>query len=387
MISYLIHIAIALYFVLGLEFLHSYAAYLAFPFFLIFHKASRSTKGAWKRGKELQPELARSQQAATLVLTSVEFHEAQSFFVLAIQTASLLTFRDIRSGTDAEIQYLVIANTSFNLAVNSMLPVLLLQVCLQCNKIRSWYTLSLTTLCFVLALVSLGNNPGPFLTAFEALRDVSRTSECGGNPHLKTMCYYFVWKGSGDFSLLELTQPILPVHILGVATLPVLIADHALYLLCDGPLSKRVDSKFPRRAQYIWTRAGTVVWPVLQLVMLAFTVMYLSAIIKLLYRLPAYPGFWSFGQVVALCVWAPVVWRYTYFSIGKSLSRVLMAYLSTGKCPFGTNVDQAGVKVAYLTRLPRSFKLVRQEVSPDESIRSQRTKAQRASPPDDENSG
>lgn len=320
MVSYIIQVAIALYFFLGLEVSSSWATYVTLPFLLVIRKAQRSEEGAWERAKRLQRKLAGSAQAATLRIIAIDFQEAQSFFVLAIQTATLLTFSRFRTHTDPKIQYIVSTNTTYNMAVNGVLPVLFFQVCLQGKKMRSWYTVSLTTLCVVLSFVCLKNNPRPFRETFGDLVASSRTDECGGNPHLKTMCYYFRWKGNGDFSLLELTQPILPVHILEILILPVLIVDHILFLLSEqaqdsGP--RWADAKPLRRAHDVWARVRAAVWLALRLVMLAFMFIYLATILKLLYRLPSFSGFWSFGQIVALVVWAPVVWKYAYFSIGK----------------------------------------------------------------------
>jgi hypothetical protein len=307
-----------------MEMLSSTVVYVLVPVFLLVERLWYAKPGrlsAWEKAGALQEKLANSRFAAALVLTAVEFQEAQAFFAIALQTAALMMFPNIDSrGGDAG-QRLINENTGYNVAINAIIPVFFFQACLQSKAVRSWYTLGLTVVGYVLAASIIPRDPGSYLDGYEELVRAAVTDECGGNPHPRAMCYYFIWKKPGDFVLFEKTARARPTLLVTTVVLPFLIMDQILSSLWGRQIWKAVRAKLvkdpPRWAQGSWKWICRSLWIVLRLSLLILMALYFATALKMIYRLPTESSAWSFGQVIALAVWVPVVAKLIYFIIRK----------------------------------------------------------------------
>lgn len=128
----------------------------------------------------------------------MEFQELQAFFVGAIQVATLATFRPkglsqslganaARSFGEAILDSQVVQS----LAINGMLPLLLVQCILQRYGMRWWYTFTLLWVTFVLASV-VQVKEDTLISSFDTLWEIfvqnSHISSCGSNANPMVYC-------------------------------------------------------------------------------------------------------------------------------------------------------------------------------------------------------
>ncbi|KAK4223507.1 hypothetical protein QBC38DRAFT_487565 [Podospora fimiseda] len=126
---------------------------------------------------------------AALASAATDFQEAQSFLTFAIQVGTLATFRPaIEFESFAAIgEFILNLELIRTLAVNSILPVLLVQSVLQRTGIRWSYNLVLAFTTFVLAVVVDRQGPGLINPSYEllwsGLGDGGAIPDCGGHPN------------------------------------------------------------------------------------------------------------------------------------------------------------------------------------------------------------
>lgn len=282
-------------------------------------------KTPWERAGEAQHALSRSRPAAALTSALIEFQEVQGFFVASIQIATLVIF------TSSDTSAMLSSTSSFGeavlntevvqmLSVNGVVPVLFIQIGLMRLGVRWWYMTAIVSTVFLLSLIIINQDLMPdFQTLWAYFKESGPIDMCGGNPSPMTYCLESL-TGLNDV-LTRMNNGLL----LGCVTVPVLLIDQ-IYHSCNhkGAMDRRLDGWEMRNATFLVFRRR--VWPVflvllwfgLEFGLMVYTGIYLKAVLQIFTIVGTNSANWTYGQLVAVMVWAPVVGKYIYFNICKS---------------------------------------------------------------------
>ncbi|KAF2965998.1 hypothetical protein GQX73_g7580 [Xylaria multiplex] len=283
---------------------------------------------------------------------SVDFQEAQIFFVLTIQIATFWFFNPTKvienSSTYAEV-----SNTSIwakSILVVVILPVLLGQTVLQRSGRHWWYTSFLTTVAALVTLVFINTPLGAdYSTFWTKLKNENPISQCGGNPSPNTYCgvsgYTKIYGESSQLTEATAKKDILILQHEGKLSDVVdfiliwaptfLLADQLFIWICGLQLWKRT-SQFCKRASHWDTLSGPtqgwitkvsrtliwVIWTAHQSLLVISLVLTSSILLFLFNALTPLAGGWSYGQLVAALIWAPLGLKlvyYTFFGAERSV--------------------------------------------------------------------
>jgi hypothetical protein len=255
--------------------------------------------------------------------TAIEFQEVQGFFVIAIQIATLATFRyacgascPVLDSVESVGEILMTSELVRTLAINSILPVLLQQALLQSVGMRWWYSLTITTTLFFLAVaIQDGNLFPPVQSLWEHLKVAEPILECGGNPSPKIYCLAGLPQvGNG--------VPFIPGLRIAYVAMPFLILDQLAH---SKPLRGYFE-KMPKSAivqdlafRGIFRFVYHIVWIGLQLGLLVNVIVYLRDLLGITSGIGMDPTQWTYGQLVAVMLWAPIVGKYIYYNVCKCL--------------------------------------------------------------------
>ncbi|KAK0702203.1 hypothetical protein B0H67DRAFT_558515 [Lasiosphaeris hirsuta] len=275
----------------------------------------------WQQLAKWQRRLAFSTPTSALSSTAVEFQEAQGFFTLAVQIATLMTFKfSYMYGTDyaALKSVSVINKASLNsqlvqvLSINSLFPVLLMQSVLQRAGMRWTYTLVITVTVVIFAIII---HHATMLPSFPILWDHLKTAEsipqCGGNPPLTAHCLK---------QPLNLSLGSIPTIGAAFAMVGILLVDEFVYIV-------RVDSRpkfMPNSAKWVMLKpwlygAGVpifhLIWACTDLALLTIVGLHLCNLLTLATGGTMTSDNWTYGQVVTAMVWTPIFGKYVYYNI------------------------------------------------------------------------
>ncbi|KAH8839352.1 hypothetical protein MCOR27_003806 [Pyricularia oryzae] len=277
-------------------------------------------KNAFKLSREMQRTLSLTRGNAAVISSMIEFQEVQGFFVAAIQVATLVTFRSTDGPDLGSVTSLgsILFNSGLVqvLAVSGVLPVLLVQCCLQRSGMRWWYTLAISSLVFILGMtvdIRGGYMLPAFQRVFDHFRQTQGVSECGGNPSPLVYC-------TGDLRFAisdDLGQNI------SYWVYPSLLIEqlswwgwrrYAMEIKARRWEKRRPWARLFRRR--LWPGIWFLYWVALQVVLVVFTAMYFYNIFLLVAETTLLNDQrWTYGQLVALMVWAPILGKYLYFNI------------------------------------------------------------------------
>ena len=288
----------------------------------------------WQRAREHQASLSRSRPAAALTSALVEFQEVQGFFVASIQFATLLVFAAddqsaMLSSTSSFGEAVLNVEVVQMLSVNGVLPVLFIQIGLMRLGVRWWYMMSIVVGVFVLSMVIATRNLMPdYDTLWAYFKESGAIEMCGGNPSPMTYCLNSV--GVLNPALASMNSGLL----LGCVTIAVLVLDQLWHSVNhNGRLDDALDEWELSSARGLFLRRR--VWPVfiallwfsLEFGLLIYVGIYLKATITILDLVGTSASNWTYGQLIAVMVWAPVIGKYVYFNafgitegVGKRLA-------------------------------------------------------------------
>ncbi|KAG8162965.1 hypothetical protein KVR01_007443 [Diaporthe batatas] len=310
-------------------------------------KRSDRIKDAWERASDMQKRLSqwRLYQATSAILR--DFQDVQIFFIGAIQIATLSTFRPKASASsdansvnsfgaaimDSELVQM--------LAVNSMIPLLLMQSMIQRGdryKLRetahtkhrrlslTWYTFILVWITFVLAIVvharrdRLIANYDILLATFQTEKAVEA---CGWNPNPMVYCNI----DNGLDTQFNAGIPVIPVAV-SLLTIDFVVFHVPGWRRWDP--SRRMEGAMnPAQAQVFkwfrkchWRILTRVIWFCLECALLASSALYLADIIAVTRAMSGgsnswggqnSSGSWSFGQLIAVMVWVPTLFKFLFY--------------------------------------------------------------------------
>lgn len=276
----------------------------------------------WQRAGEHQKALSRSRGAAALVSGLVEFQEAQGFFVLSIQLATMVIFASsdhaaMLSSTNSFAEAVINIEAVQMLSINGLLPVMFTQIGLMRLGIRWWYLTILMLGVFTLTVcISQKSLMPDYNELWAYFKTQSPISMCGGNPSPMTYCLNSL---DGINGALQRMNSGLSV---GCGAMPALLADQVWHFLNrHGKMDKALDRweaendkvLFVRRR--VWPMLTKVVWFSVEFALLIFVGLYLKSLVDILQFVGTSASNWTFGQLIAIMVWAPVVGKYTYYNI------------------------------------------------------------------------
>lgn len=279
-------------------------------------------KTAWHRAGEHQEALSRSLAAAALTSALVEFQEVQGFFVASIQVATLIIFTSddqsaMLSSTSSFGEAVLNVEVVQMLSINGVLPVLLIQIGLMRLGVRWWYMTSIVVGVFILSLVITTRSLMPdYDTLWAYFKESGPITTCGLNPSPMTYCLDSL---NGLNSVLTSMNSGM---ILGCVAVSVLLLDQIWYsmnsnkrldqILDSWELSSTVVLLLRRRA---WPVFLVLLWFSLEFGLLIYVGIYLKAVIEVFKVVETASSNWTYGQLIAVMVWAPVVGKYLYFNI------------------------------------------------------------------------
>lgn len=289
----------------------------------------------WQRAGEHQRHLKRSRPAAALTSALVEFQEVQTFFVISIQFATLIIFAGsdhaaMLSSTDSFAEAVTNVQIVQMLSINGMLPVLFTQIGLMRLGIRWWYMMTLVLGVFVTGLVVSQQSLMPtYTTLWTYFTEESPIDMCGGNPSPMTYCLDSL---EGLNATLNRMNSGL---VVGCMVIVALLMDQIWHSLNrNGRMTEGLDNWEITNSKVLFLRRRLapvllgVVWFGLEFALLIYVGIYLKSVIGILKFVGTSSSDWTFGQLVAIMVWAPVIGKYLYFNafgitegVGKRLHR------------------------------------------------------------------
>ncbi|KUI60704.1 hypothetical protein VP1G_07927 [Cytospora mali] len=279
-------------------------------------------KTPWQRAGEHQEVVSRSRAAAALTSALVEFQEVQGFFVASIQFATIIIFASddesaMLSSTSSFGEAVLNVEVVQMLSINGVLPVLLIQVGLMRLGVRWWYMTTIVVGVFVMALVIATKSLMPdYDTLWAYFKESGPIDLCGGNPSPMTYCLESL---DGLNAVLQSMNSGL---MLGCVTASVLLLDQIWFSLnSNNRLDDALDSWELRNSAVLFLRRRVrpvfmaLLWFCLEFGLLVYVGIYLKAVIEVLKVVGTESSNWTYGQLIAVMVWAPVVGKYLYFNI------------------------------------------------------------------------
>ncbi|KAK3994830.1 hypothetical protein QBC44DRAFT_379248 [Cladorrhinum sp. PSN332] len=296
----------------------------------------------WAAAKEYQHKLRLSTLNAALISAAMEFQEAQAFFTLAIQVATFVTFRPVMDSSSLasigeSIMNLELVRT---LAVNGILPILLMQSVLQRTGMKWSYNLVLVFSTFVFALIADSREltSSTYETLWDNLKHEEHIAECGGNPTLMAFCLTSVQKlGFRSLSVLQVASP----------TIMVLTIDQLLSTPYATSIGLWVRELPFVTSHTCWLAifASRIVWCGLEGILVLITSVHIFNLKCVADGLGMSSGQWSYGQVVSAMIWAPVLGKLVYYNFLGVKHGIEARLLPEHRCSNNLNKEEASDKL------------------------------------------
>ena len=301
-----------------------------------------------------QPGLPRKNLLKALITAIAEFHKTQCYFSAAIQIAAIVFALEVIRVT----QEFTSAALLFTIATDSSIPVIFILVVIQRYGQQSWYLVLLSSCCLLLSLATLilsyivfpnnnaptdgnsatvdvcGNHTASALLSAWCGSDVAVPGLLGGNIihsgwNWVLWCNCVMWFG---FCFFEKAVAIGPTSHAGFAQ----------------ALQKRAESLSIWRSE----KPATIrVYHALFLITWSITFGYQFYLYSLPFAYKQISTTWTFGQIVAITVWAPCIAEFLHLERSKCSVNdcVLMVH---------ANLTIAGMTEGSRYRLPKGFAVI-----------------------------
>ncbi|RDA92734.1 hypothetical protein CP533_1425 [Ophiocordyceps camponoti-saundersi (nom. inval.)] len=268
---------------------------------------------------------ALSRTSIALATTLVEFQEAQCWFVFAIQIASILTVVVSSQGGTFWAEIIVNAAVAFHVSQNGILSMFLIQICLHREGIRNWHTFIGFFAEYLLAIVSTSQTIY-FHEAFELFRKQKQLSACGGNPSPRSYCSSM--RGVDGFHLKFFPRPYvykIVFLVLDSFTILILLVDQLSWTLRAYRHTKNIRVRGHLlgrgpvgRYKPMWDSFNRWLWRMLELAYFVINILYMISLVKVFNENSFDASKWSYGQIIAMTVWGPVIVKLFDLVIGES---------------------------------------------------------------------
>ncbi|KAM0543653.1 hypothetical protein ACHAO7_009275 [Fusarium culmorum] len=264
--------------------------------------------------------LGRTNLAHATSTFLAEFHEAQCFFVAAIEIAlvNANSRPAVFTGADNWQSLLWNRDSVRFLAGMGVWPIILGQISLRRAQLNSMYYLLLSTIAVVLAGIAAdtASRPDPD-SIYKMFENLNNLEECGGHPSLRTFCvdqrdgiYWVVFPAEIIYAFLGL------LAILWWIKLWDLIVCSSWFIQKHKSFSNEQHEHWERLKRIAFgfslilihaAEVGVCVCMCIGLAVIR------RPLLNLLLR--GESGTWSVGQLVAVLIWAPVISKYAHLVI------------------------------------------------------------------------
>ena len=255
-----------------------------------------------------------SRTSIAIATTLVEFQEAQCWFVFAVQIASILAI--VVNSQEGTFWGEIVVNgaIAFHVSQNGILPMFLIQICLHHEGIRNWHTFLGFFMEYLLAIIATSQKIY-FKDAFALFKGQNEIEGCGFNPSPRTYCAATQGIDGQGFSFFP--HPLLykmTFLILDTIAIITLVADQMAWTLRKHHLTKHVQfgsyrlGRWPRWGKQ---RRGLFIkkwfWRILEVAYLVINILYMISLTKVINAESFAKNRWSYGQIIAVTVWGPVI--------------------------------------------------------------------------------
>jgi hypothetical protein len=278
-----------------------------------------------EKSQRLQNKIYSTRFAAAVLTSLVEFQEVQMYFVGSIQIATLISFNPSHpnaggSNSKSYASALLSSATASALGVCGVYTILLCQICLQREGMRWWYLFILMTVVCGLAVAIIAGSSS-LLPKREDLWEKFRTDEpllhCGGNPSPMTFCgpplnAVAAWSSGAEAKYVFAVFGSLAYIGLFIDQLSYALRDKTMRSL-ENPLSGLRNIPLATKA---WPWLRDTYWLAMQTFLLTCCILYYALLVQVSPRAKIGDATeWTFGQLIAVMVWAPTIVKYIYFNI------------------------------------------------------------------------
>ncbi|RKK11301.1 hypothetical protein BFJ66_g8903 [Fusarium oxysporum f. sp. cepae] len=354
-VAYLIQFTIVLFFALFYKITKTWIRNFTLISLLPFQGPAAAVETAF----QWQKMVSRSTFGVAVASTLVDLQEAQAVFLGTISIAAIITFSS-SSGTGLGNISSLLSWLTNNLTVRGMVsagmyPLLFVQLILQKTHNRWWYTLVLVFINWVLVVLIARPQTVDEPSLLEHFTDSSPLERCGNHSGPRTFCQTFnkpAERGSSSTTGEELghldrdaesffkfhSRIQAPMHvIMAFLILDWILAmirmhlfergdwlSHKAHTLMDS-LPLRLKSFYTRRYFMLFTEAIWISMEALTIVMGAIGVHEFAAFMHLLSggesgnESKVALSKWGFGQLVAVCVWVPVILKFACLMVDGAL--------------------------------------------------------------------
>jgi hypothetical protein len=285
----------------------------------------------------MRPRLESSRIVQAVTSLFVEFQEAQTYFIVAVQIATFISYNPAVTDTaglnDSSYASLLFdAGLAGLLNIMSVSSVLLVQCCLQRAHMYWWYTFFMVTSTCALAVVLFSIRSSllpPADGLWERFKADAPLPLCGGNPSPMTYC-----RPSRESAFLDnaVSGYVVSGHI--ALAWPALFIDLLAFTICKkypavANRLKNIDRKgIFQRQNKPWRAISLVYWFMLELLLPCLVVYNIVTLVFVLQGVSIGGGSnWSFGQVISVAVWAPTIVKFIYSNTCKSCRVPLLSLL------------------------------------------------------------
>lgn len=257
---------------------------------------------------------ALSRTSVAIATTLVEFQEAQCWFVFALQIASILAIA-VNSQEGTFWGEIVINGAfAFHVSQNGVLPMFLIQICLHNEGIRNWHTFLGFFMEYILAIVATTQKIS-FKDSFDIFQGQASIPSCGNNPSPRTYCA--ATTGADGLDLSFFPHPLfykLVFLVLDSIAIIVLVVDQFSWTLRRHRKTKHIQlgryrvGRFPEsRFKPHWIKLSRWFWHFLEFTYLLVNILYLVSLVNIIKPKSFQANRWSYGQIIAMTVWGPVI--------------------------------------------------------------------------------
>ncbi|CVL08298.1 uncharacterized protein FPRN_13296 [Fusarium proliferatum] len=354
-VAYLIQFTIVLLFASCYKITKTWTRNFTLISLLPFHGPASAFETAF----QWQEMVSRSSFGVTVASTLVDLQEAQAVFLGTISIAAIVTFSS-SSGTGLGNISSLLSWLTNNLTVRGMTsagmyPLLFVQLILQKTHNRWWYTLALVFVNWVLVVLIARPQTVDESSLLKHFTESSSLERCGNHIGPRTFCQTFNKPAAGGsssttdeksgyldrdaenfFKFHSRTQT--PIHVIMVfLILDWILAMIRVYLFEQGDwlsrkvhaltdsLPLRLKSSNSQRYFILFSEALWISMEVLCIVMGAIGVQEFAAFMHLLgggesgNESKVALSKWGFGQLVAVCVWVPVILKFACLMVDGAM--------------------------------------------------------------------
>ncbi|VUC24008.1 unnamed protein product [Clonostachys rosea] len=343
-ISYFAQFILVVLLALSFKFTKSWLKRTTTVFLAPLYGVPLASKDASKR----QKVASESRFAKSISSSLIDLQETQALFLITVAAASVITFTGENGTGLGNIQSLL-SWLSNSIVLRGMVnagsyPLLLIQLILHRADKRWWYTLLFIVINLVFVIVLAQPQQIRLDTLISHFQDTVGLASCGGNPGPMTFCQTLNRATDNPAPAADSIDPIssptlffdfnsrYPQPLYVVSAL--LILDGIVHILRQVVFEKHARTIPPTILHILTARRLTTPWKVYWATLELFT---FAMCLVSIWEFSRFLGFlrrpdgnidpdepsdvnitkWSFGQLIAVAVWFPVIFKFISTTLSK----------------------------------------------------------------------